>query len=211
VADEKTEDDQRLITWIGWTVDLDQRTVRIADHVLLKLVNYLGRTRGRRAVVTDLEVVASLVERFSAVCPVLHVFKGTLYAAYCQVGNRHAKVEIPPLVSTILALVRSLSLESWSGHGYSLDSFRPRIAQAVVEFDGSIHGIGARVFQLNADGEESLALELSLPLPLQHGASRPNEKRDNFGQNAAFSVTGLKHSLLRTPLHRRRRQCPLQT
>jgi hypothetical protein len=199
VADEKTEDDQRLITWIGWTVDLDQRTVRMADHVLLKLVHYLGRTRGNHAVVADLEVVASLVERFSAVCPVLHVFKGTLYASYCKVGNRHAKVAVAPLVSTILALVRSLSLESWNGHGYSLDSFRPRVAQAVVEFDDSVYGIGARVFLLDAESKESLALELSLPLPSSVAGSDDLRVRSQNSCELLAAVTGCLAALFVLP------------
>ena len=43
--------------------DLDQRTIRMADHVLLKRVHNLGRTRSKHAVVTDQKVVRHVLDR----------------------------------------------------------------------------------------------------------------------------------------------------
>jgi hypothetical protein len=114
-----------------------------------------------------LEKIASLTERFSSVCPILRVFKHALYGSYCGRNRRHGeqRVNITPLVSSVIALVSALTIEAWRGRGYSFDAFRPRAPRTVIEFDGSIYGLGGRVFALEPDGTEVLTLELALPLP----------------------------------------------
>ena len=166
VSSEKTEKGRRLL-WIGWMVDLDARSVMMGPHILLKLVYHLDLARGRKVPIGSLEVIAALTERFSAVCPILRVFRHALYGAYCDRNRRHPeqRINITPLVSTVIGLVSAVVREAWSGYGCSFDRFRPRPPDTVIEFDGSIYGLGGRVFELDAEGIETLVLELSWPLP----------------------------------------------
>ena len=155
----------RGMVWIGWWIDLDNRRVTMAEHILLKLVFFLDQAEGTQVSGEVLEVIASLAERFSGVCPVLAVFKPHLYGSYCTLRHKEALVSVSTLVRTALALLRVLALEAWNGGGYPFDRFRPRAVSTVVEFDGSIYGLGGRVFRLHPDGSEELLLELALPLP----------------------------------------------
>ena len=115
----------------------------------------------------DMVVVVTLVELFSAVCPILRIFRPILYGSYANHDTRKKTVRLtlPPLAQAAIALASEMTVEASRGHTYSFDHFVPRPPSYVIEFDGSIYGLGGRVFSVDPSGLETLHLELSLPLP----------------------------------------------
>ena len=163
VATEKTETG-RSLTLIGWDVDLDRRSVTMARKTLLKAVYLFNSVRDGAIAFRDMEVLAALTERFSGVAPELSGFKSYLYGAY-KWRNRHSRITLDDTCLTALRICQSLVARHLSDPGsrHSFDSLLPRPASWVVEYDGSIYGIGGRVFEL-VDGEEVLRLCVSLDL-----------------------------------------------
>jgi len=71
----------------------------------------------------------------------------------------------PPLAQAAIALASEMTVEAVRGRTYSFDHFVPRPPSYVIEFDGSIYGLGGRVFSIDPAGQEIIRLELSLPPP----------------------------------------------
>ncbi len=93
VAEDKFEAGRRL-EWVGWGIDLWRREVFMSRHTSLMLLQYLSRVNSGRVRVDDMEVIASLAERFSQIVPGLAVFKSYLYGAYHGMVSRTAKVSL---------------------------------------------------------------------------------------------------------------------
>lgn len=149
VAKEKTEVNRHLVC-IGWDLDLTSRTTTMSRKTLLKTIYFLKRVSADyRIQYVDLEVLGALTERFSGVAPKLTGFKSYLYKAY-KWRERHSVIELDDTCVLALHLCRSLVVAHLSGTAarYSFDSLVARTPNWVVEYDGSIFGIGGRVFEV---------------------------------------------------------------
>lgn len=189
VATDKTEWGKAL-TLIGWDTDLVARNVTMSRKTLLKALYLFSLVSPAGTVAYEhLEVLAALTERFSAVAPELAGFRSYLYGAYSWM-NRFSTVTLDDTALTALRLVKSLVVRhlSLAGARYSFDFFAPRRATWVVEYDGSIHGIGGRVFEL-VDGVEHLRLCISLDLPESIAAHPDRELIQNGCELLAASVS----------------------
>lgn len=164
VADDKTVIG-RMITDIGWEINADERTVRMSQKTILKLIYFLGRCCGKEASGEDLEVATSLVERMSEVVPLLRAFVPHLYGAYAHLTTKAVKIQLTGVVMVALAVSRSIARREWAGAVYSWDRFRVTDPQVRCEFDGSLYGGGFRVWDGAADHGGVLLAEGSLAFP----------------------------------------------
>ena len=191
VAEDKTEWGRRLV-FVGWDIDLDSESVFMAEHIVLKLVYHMDQIRAGKVSGRSLfEVMAALVERLSAICPLLNAFKGHLYGNYCRLSNMSACVELSPLSLMALALARRVVVShAGGGAGYPFSFFIARPKSFVVEFDGSIYGAGCRVFEM-VDGLEALRAEVSLDLPPEVATTEKLRTECQNGNELLAVVLGL--------------------
>lgn len=193
VATEKTEVGRRL-TLIGWDTDLDARTVTMSRKTLLKAIYFFGLVReGRFIAYRDMEVLAALTERLSGVAPELAGFKSYLYNSF-KWRNRHSTLELDDTALVALHLCRAIVVRHLTHMSacYSFDRLVPRRPTWVVEYDGSIYGIGGRLFELVA-GREVLRLCISLDMP-DEVASHP--ERDNIQNGCELLAASISAAAL---------------
>ena len=149
VAEEKTECSLVSLEWIGWSVDLERRAVAMSRHTTLKTLFYIDKARDGTIKVKDMEVLASLIERFSSIAPCLASFKDHLYGSIHGMLRGNARVNLDDQCRLAISLAESLLVRYYTREeGLSFDDFRVRPTEYVVEYDGSIHGLGIRVFRI---------------------------------------------------------------
>ncbi len=191
VAEDKTAWSRRLVL-VGWDIDLETETIRMAEHISLKFIFHADQVSGGKVSGRSLEVLAALVERLSALCPILNVFKGHLYSNYCRLRDMDALVSLLPLSALALALAsRVVGQHMETDHGYPFSHFAPRARTYTVEFDGSIYGAGCRVFNWRGEADEELVVEVSLDLPEDVAQSEELKRKCQNGNELLAVVLGL--------------------
>ena len=149
---------ERSVTVIGWLIMLRTWSVDIADHNATKAL-YLFDLVERRgwASLKEVEAIASLAYRYSQIYPELGVLTGDLYSLQNEGTRRAGKVTLPKSAASALRLW--VAYLTWTAikraeggvRGRSLEAFRIEPASIIVEFDGSLDGIGFRILRMNEE------------------------------------------------------------
>jgi hypothetical protein len=149
VADEKTvrttEREPRIVV-LGWCIDMHKQIVTIGERNLLKAIYcfFSVDLAADYVPVYLLEQCASLASRYEMICCVLRPFSRALYASYTG-RHRAAKVELLDDAKWAIRLWRTmLCCTSFEEETFarSFDSFRPKPAGHLIQFDASTTGIG---------------------------------------------------------------------
>jgi hypothetical protein len=145
IAEDKWEWGRRL-TWIGWDIDLDARRVTISRRNFMKTLHGFFTLDESNVQVRELERVASWASRYSTILRVMEPFSKALYAETGGMQNRFAFKSLKSMGARIAvwmwrAMLCLLHLNE-ATFGRTLDSFRPRPAEVMVEFDASLSGFG---------------------------------------------------------------------
>ena len=149
VADEKTvrttEHNPRIVV-LGWCIDMHKQIVTIGERNLWKAIYcfFSVDLEADYVPVYLLVQCASLATRYEMICCVLRPFSRALYASYT---GRHAaaKVELRDDAKWAIRLWRTmLCCTSFEEETFarSFDSFRPKPAGHLIQFDASTTGIG---------------------------------------------------------------------
>ena len=153
----------RSITVIGWLIMLKTWTVDVADHNATKALYLFDLVEQRGwASLKEVEAIASLAYRYSQIFPELGVLTGDLYSLQNAGTRRAGKVVLSK--SAVAALRLWVAYLTWTAikreegctRGRSLDAFRIEPASIIIEFDGSLEGIGFRIIRM--DGEVVVAV-----------------------------------------------------
>ena len=130
-----------------------------------------------------LEELASLAARYAIVNPEMRLYVGHLYALLAGLdrgrysrGGSNVRVQLSEEAKHCIRRWRAvLCLQELDGAGVRrpITEMVPREASWLIEYDGSLTGLGIRIFQLDSRGEETLKIvaEVNTPFCLQ-GESR---------------------------------------
>jgi hypothetical protein len=149
---ESSVNSQRALVVLGWLFMLDTWSVDVSDENITKTIYLFGKAEEQRwATPKEVEAMASLAYRYSQVHPELSMLTGDLYAMNNPASRRMSRI---PVEDEALMTVRLwLAFLTWSAirssgsiaRGRDLGSFRLQSPSLVVEFDGSLTGIGFRL------------------------------------------------------------------
>ena len=149
VADEKTvrttEREPRIVV-LGWCIDMHKQIVTISERNLLKAIYcfFSVDLTADYVPVRLLVQCASLATRYEMICCVLRPFSRALYASYTG-RHRAAKVELREDAKWAIRLWRTMLCCTSFAEGTfarSFESFRPKPAGHLIQFDASTTGIG---------------------------------------------------------------------
>jgi hypothetical protein len=140
-----TEPEPRIVV-LGWCIDMHKQIVTIGERNLLKAIYcfFSVDLEADYVPVSLLVQCASLASRYEMICCVLRPFSRALYASYTG-RHRAAKVELRDDAKWAIRLWRTmLCCTSFEEETFarSFDSFRPKPAGHLIQFDASTTGIG---------------------------------------------------------------------
>jgi hypothetical protein len=144
VEDEKTEWGRRL-TVIGWDIDLDNSLVTVSRRNALKaFYGFAAINLDRPVPMPVIERWASWAERYSTVCVYMKPFRRVLYSRVRHLlQNITVKLDndVRQAVRLYAALTALIVVREGS-FSRSLQSFARTPESVVLEFDGSLEGVG---------------------------------------------------------------------
>jgi hypothetical protein len=157
---------RRHISVLGWEIDLSAWTVYVAGKNRVRAIHAFGsfdpkRHHSRKTY----ETLCSYAERYSKVyrglAPLMHHLYEMLSGWPAKA--RHQRIPSADFrIASKLWLAYMLLSEAQAAtnatHGRSLDSFRPRTDKVIIEFDGSLKGIGARVIRPRGDDAQETVI-----------------------------------------------------
>ena len=140
-----TEPEPRIVV-LGWCIDMHKQIVTIGERNLLKAIYcfFSVDLEADYVPVYLLVQCASLATRYEMICCVLRPFSKALYASFIG-RHRAAKVELQDDAKWAIRLWRTmLCCTSFEEETFarSFDSFRPKPAGHLIQFDASTTGIG---------------------------------------------------------------------
>lgn len=162
VALAKTQAGRR-IDGIGYSLDLDEYRVGIASHNVLKALYVNMRVDVEGLVpVRTMEALAAHASRYKTVCPPMAPFSRALHRSYRRAGkHKGSTVRLDEDAQRSVWLMRGLlALSAIQGTEYtrSFASFArvQEEPQWIVEFDGSLKGIGIIWYEVTQAGERAV-------------------------------------------------------
>ena len=138
---------------IGWSICLDTRTVSIAKHNFYKALHGFFTVNESKAIpVRELQKLASWGSRYASVCRHMRPFSTVLYSAIGFVRNQNASHHLDDATKACIKLWRCclclMEMRSKNQFSRSMRSYIPQVSQYLVEFDGSLKGVGIRINKL---------------------------------------------------------------
>ena len=162
---EGTDNPDRRITALGWEFCLSEWTVDAARRNRFKaLYTFWAFDIDGPVRMDKWEAMCSMAQRYARVYRELGVLMGDLYSARPVFRTRRQAHALPLRTRTAVMMWRAylirteLRLREDLPTGRSIDSFRRRSYNIVVEFDGCPKGIGFRLFCVQ-DSHETLVGE----------------------------------------------------
>ena len=191
-----TEDNvEREIVILGWLISLSTWTVDIAPYNRIKtLYTFWTLDLDSSVSFKTMQALCSLAQRYSMIFRELGVLMGDLW---CMLGERRhvaRGLTLSTRAKSVITLWRAylvhaeVKLRRGEVAGRCLSTFRRERATFVVEFDGSLRGIGVRVFQKER-GVERLLYNYGL-------ATMDNLGGDSSYQNSMEAIGGAVGILL---------------
>ena len=170
---ESTADNvDREVTTLGWSIILSMWTVDIADYNRVKAMHLFAAVEASDFIMRhEMEAVISLAFRYSQVYPELGVLTGDLNAMNNGWSRRHKRTKLSEPARSAIRLW--LAYLSWSQlrvtecgqRGRCLSTFRRCARSVIVEFDGSLTGVGIRL--MTPDGFVITAIGIIAKFDLQ--------------------------------------------
>jgi len=162
-AVEKTKSScGRKQDWIGWSMCVDTRTVSIARHNYLKTLHGFFTVDATKPVkLKELQKLASWGSRYSAVCRFMRPYTNDLFTAMRNdSGNGNMARRLDATAQNCIHLWRCclcmMELRSAGTFCRLMSSYVPSVPKYLVEFDGSLTGVGVIIFKLDKMGNELL-------------------------------------------------------
>ncbi len=152
MAEDKWEEGTRQ-TWTGWDLDLTSRRVTISRRNLMKtLYGFFMVEEDEPIQVCEIERLASWASRYTQILRVLEPFTRALYDECVGMHNRLA-------CKRLRSIGAKVAIWMWRGvlcllhlneetFARTFDSFRPRTADVLLEYDASLTGLGLRLVDL---------------------------------------------------------------
>ena len=145
----------RAIDILGWSIDLSTRRVSVAYKNQIRALHwFLEADVDSPMCLQEKERLCSLAERYSAVFPELRILMPALYSMLGGKArmSRGTLIRIPARARLAILLWRAYLIASEIDRDRCLPLGRPLIAfgtrppRCLVEFDGSLDGLGWRIY-----------------------------------------------------------------
>lgn len=179
VETSKTESG-RLLTFIGYDIDLDMELITISERNILRtMYAFLTVDFNQPMKVKTMQKLASLASRSSKINAYMKPFVNVLYAEYAG-KSEYASFALSVRASRVIRLLRvllGLTAVNRTKFSRPLSSFYTETADVTIEFDASLTGIGLLYFE-KRDGTETLI-----------GGGAVDISTLNFESNAAYQNT----------------------
>ena len=187
---EEAPDGKREVVILGWSICLLTWTVDVAEYNRMKTLYTFWTLDLEEAIpVKTMQALCSLAQRYSLVYQELGVLMGDLWCMLGERRDRKRGVKLSSEAKKAIVLWRvylvysEVKLARGLTQGRCLDSFRKEQAKFVVEFDGSLRGVGIRVLAIEAEGER---------LVFNFGMETSNNlKSDSSYQNSMETISGV--------------------
>ena len=145
----------RKSIWIGWDIDLDSRSISIAQENLFKCIfGFLEVDTTKAIRIRTIMKLASWTSRYVLVFPYLKPLSCNLYGEIAGTKNIDAFRKLKPAaVITIWvwrAILCLLAIHP-SLHSRQLESFRMTPSTIKIEYDASLTGLGVILLRLDGD------------------------------------------------------------
>ena len=168
--------------WIGWGMCVDTKTVSIARHNYLKTLHGFFTVNENKPVkVKELQKLASWGSRYSAVCRFMRPYTNDLFTAMSGHGsNRNQARRLSEDARICIYLWRCclcmMGLRSSYKYSRLMNSYVPSKPKYLVEFDGSLTGVGILIYKLDRFGNETLwrVARFVFPFDLEQDSSYQN-------------------------------------
>jgi ribonuclease HI len=155
---------QRRISVLGWEINLSTWTVGVAEKNRIRAIHAFGSFDPKRHHPRKTyETLCSYAERYSKIYRGLAPLMHHLYEMLNGWGSSSSYQKSPSaefcLVSKLwlaYLLLSEAQAATSAFQGRDLDSFRPRSNKVIIEFDGSLRGVGARVILPGVNGLETV-------------------------------------------------------
>lgn len=180
VEKEETSAFSEEIVWVGWGIDLRSGTISLSTKNCLKCVYAFFSVNIKLPVkISAIQSLASLSSRYAKVCRLMRPFCGALYnemkGMRSRVVSKQLGVEAVRCVELWRVFLVMMELGSSFGYRRSLDSFRWREAEFVLEYDSSLTGLGVILYKLvNEEEVVWKVVSVTFPYRLEQDSSFQN-------------------------------------
>ena len=143
----------RRLDIIGWSICLDSRTVSIAKHNFYKaLYGFFTVDENEAVPVRVLQKLASWASRYSSVSRFMRPFTTDLYRAMGGTNRKNSSRHLDDDAKFCVRLWRCclclMELKSNKEFSRSMHSYLPQSSKYLVEFDGSLTGVGMVLYRM---------------------------------------------------------------
>lgn len=180
VAKQKDESG-RVIEWIGWNFDLDGQSISISFRNFNKVLYGMFELDEHLPIKAKyMDKIASWASRYTEVCRFMSPFTQQLYHECVSIKKKDSSHLISPdtifciRLWRVVLLVMNLHPDSFKCR---IHEFRVTIPDIIIEYDGSLIGIGF-IISLRSEGSNTLLKYASIPFPF-------NLDQDSSYQNSA--------------------------
>lgn len=179
VETTKTESG-RLITFIGFDIDLDNQLITISEtNILRTLYGFLNIDITARINVKTLQKLASWASRYSTICIYMKPFISVLYAEYAGKGE-HTSFYLSERARRVICCFRvllGLTAINRVKFARPLKAYKHVQPEITIEFDASLEGIGIMYYRCDETKEVLI------------GGGTINIASLNFKSNPAYQNT----------------------
>jgi hypothetical protein len=149
IAVSKNERNRALV-WIGWFIDLDNRSVTLSRRNLLKTIYaFFCFTITDKITRIQVKTMASLASRCSQLCRPMRPYTKVLYDTIALYSDRHVRRTVPALAKVDVAVWRAFLLLSRFNPAQisrPIQSFADRPATLIFKYDASLITLAIGVY-----------------------------------------------------------------
>jgi hypothetical protein len=189
VADPKTEfttPEEPKIVVLGYALAMDTQLLTVSNRNFHKAIYaFFSVNIDNKVPVPTMEKLASYAQRYSLICTILRPFTSALYASYAG-RQRHVSVKLENGAQWAVRLWRTMlccTALREDIFARTFESFRPRAAEYIIQFDASLNGVGIVIYKVDGtDGKEIPVGAGSVVFPWWH-----NQKDSSYQNTCEFT------------------------
>jgi hypothetical protein len=166
---EKKNERGRVLEFIGWTIDLDRRSVTLSRVNLLKMIHaFFSFDVSGKVTCIQVEIMASLASRCSQLCRQMRPYTKALYDAISNYSTRHVRRTLSALARVDIAVWRAFLLLSHFNPDTlqrPIASFADRPPTLQFRYDASLLTLAVGVYLCEHQGIPTLVAYTVINVP----------------------------------------------
>ena len=176
IAPKKSEVDRKL-EFLGWTIDLDARTITLCNRNLHKLIHALfSFGESDKVSVAHLQRIASLTSRAAILNRLMKPFTHELHTITSKYTQPHVRIQLTLLAQSDILMWRCFALILVANPRQlcrELESFRPTSPTYCFTYDASLWKVAVGLYS-STTGQMLSYAALALPFVVSNESRRQN-------------------------------------